>query len=267
MFKPKSKIDPQTDQQEKLIEIGTHLQQLRIEKGMSLETVARKTLIQIRLLKAIEAGNLKDLPEPIYIRGLIKQFGDTLGSNGTELAQSFPAYVEIKQRKSAWAIGLPSFQLRPFHLYLLYIAIVVFSVRAISHVIERSALEVNPQPQPQSVASTPKSTSSPAQEPAAQPVAQPIPPASQAPAQPVVVKIQMKDRSWIKVVADGKTTFEGILPQGSNRTWTAKEQLTIRTGNAGGVLVTFNQEEAKQLGKPGQIQEITYQANNDGGIR
>ena len=74
------------------------------------------------------------------------------------------------------------------------------------------------------------------------------------------VKIELEDQSWLEVVVDGKTTFKGELPKGTNRTWSAKQELTLRTGNAGGVLVALNDQQAQKLGQPGQIQEITYKA-------
>ncbi len=71
----------------------------------------------------------------------------------------------------------------------------------------------------------------------------------------------VKTESWIRVIADGKQLFEGLLPQGTQRTWVANERLTMRVGNAGGVLVSHNQEEAKPLGQLGQVEEITFGAN------
>lgn len=70
----------------------------------------------------------------------------------------------------------------------------------------------------------------------------------------------MKAQSWIRVVADGKTQFEGVLPAGTQRIWIA-QQLTVRASNAGAVLITFNQEETEQMGALGEVQEITFAAN------
>ena len=42
------------------------------------------------MLQAIEQGKLDDLPEPVYIKGLIRQFADALGFNGVDFASSFP---------------------------------------------------------------------------------------------------------------------------------------------------------------------------------
>ena len=65
----------------------------------------------------------------------------------------------------------------------------------------------------------------------------------------------------MRVIADGKKQFEGLLPQGTQRTWVAKEELKVRVGNAGGVLITVNQEQAKLLGQLGEVQERTFAAD------
>lgn len=77
-------------QQSRLGEIGQLLSQARQEKGMTLEEVSGKTLIRATILKAIEDGDARPLPEPVYIRGFIRRFGDLVGLNGTELCDSFP---------------------------------------------------------------------------------------------------------------------------------------------------------------------------------
>jgi cytoskeletal protein RodZ len=79
---------------------------------------------------------------------------------------------------------------------------------------------------------------------------------------PVQVRIIVNSQAWIRVVADGKTKFEGVLTQGSQRDWEATEELTVKTNNAGAVLMKVNQEEPKQMGKPGKSGEIRIASKN-----
>jgi cytoskeletal protein RodZ len=256
VMKKSEKIDPQRKKREKLEEIGAYLQQTRLDKSISLETIAQETCIPLRLLKAIELGNLTDLPEDIYIRAMIKQFADYINLEGDNLASQFPIYSNFRPSKGYFWIPLPSFQLRPIHLYIFYILLVMVSVRAIADIVQPSnnvqviSIETDPKPKtpPTPVVSETK----------------PVPPFPQPPVEKpksVTVEIKVEDKSWLRVVVDGKTEFEGILTKGTQKTWVANQQLTIRAGNAGGVLVAYNQEKAKQLGKPGQVQEVTYTTN------
>jgi cytoskeletal protein RodZ len=252
MFRKKPKANPKQQQREKLEELGSRLEQLRSEKGLSLETVSRQTLIPRRLLQAIEKGNLEELPEPIYVRWLIKQFAECLGLDGGQFSHEFPLIVNNHGSQPLSQRWVPAWQLRPIHLYFLYILLVFFSVKSISHVLQQAALEVAPLPSPAELVEN-----LPA--PVVKPIPEVKPVANQG--KPVVVEIKLKDDCWLKVVADGKTQFEGTLPQGTRRRWEADKELTVRAGNAGGVYVMVNRAQAKQLGKPGQVEEVTYTAN------
>jgi cytoskeletal protein RodZ len=242
-------------QREKLIEIGSHLHQSRTQKDISLEEVSRKTQIPCRLLTAIEEANLTILPESIYIRGLIDKFAQVVGEDGQALSQAFPldSPKQLRSRQLGW-IKLNQPQLRPFHLYLLYIALVVGAVNGLSAVIQQS---VNPIAEESvAVVSSLETATSPGSESTQQVVR------ANDSAEPVVIEVTLKDQSWLRVVVDGQVEFEGILPEGSQRTWVANDKLTLRTGNAGGVVVTLNDKKEQRLGIPGQVQEITYIARH-----
>ncbi|NJL35674.1 MAG: hypothetical protein HC899_02170 [Leptolyngbyaceae cyanobacterium SM1_4_3] len=82
-----SKLDP--IQLEQLKEIGVHLHQTREQQSKSLEEVAAKTFIPLRLLQAIEIGQATVLPEPIFIQGFIRRYGDVVGLDGIALSKQF----------------------------------------------------------------------------------------------------------------------------------------------------------------------------------
>lgn len=82
-----------TVQQEQLSAIGTYLSDVRQEQDRSLEEIAAKTYIPLRLLKALEAGQEKPLPEPVFIQGFIRRYADALGLDGIDLSQKFPVHV------------------------------------------------------------------------------------------------------------------------------------------------------------------------------
>ncbi len=252
-------LEFEKDLVDKLAEIGAQLRQVREEKSISIEQVAAITLIRSRLLKAIEDGKLEHLPEPIYIQGFIRRFADALGLNGIELASNFPTRQATQPTKSNWK-ELPATQLQPIHLYLLYIALIIAAVSSLSYFINRSTIKgetpststVQPStPAKEGVESQPKASSQQAKG------------SSQATStsvdKPVRVGVILKAESWIQVKVDGKTEFEGILPSGTQRSWTADQQLVVRSGNAGGVLVRFNDTPAKPLGETGTVEAVTFE--------
>ena len=260
--KHQRQFDRGSEQQaaEKLAQIGTHLRQKRQELGLALEQVAIKTCIRQQLLQALEAGQLDQLPEPIYIQNLIKQYANSLGLDGTALSETFPTEDRrLNLKKPSW-IGLPAAQLQPIHLYLLYILVIVGAVNALSGMLNRSQLPTHRQQEQPLVASIDQPDQTLPQQP------ENLKPVSIKPVdtkddrKTVRVEVALKAESWLRVIADGKTQFEGVLPAGTQRTWVAQKEVTVRAGNAGGVLVTLNQQPAKQMGNLGEVQEVTFAA-------
>lgn len=275
------------DQQrvQKLSELGARLRAAREAQDIPLEQVAAQTKIQQRLLRAIEQGQMDQLPEPVYVQGFIKRFAEALGLDGTELSLEFPTGIAPKFNGSSWRT-LPAAQLRPLHLYLFYIALIIGAVNGLANVVDRTPAQSSrdieiEQPFSQTTASHNRRTNRPAP-PASAKVALPsatAPAAGQAvkstaglnqilpfltsPNQgeePVQVSVTLKTQSWLRVVSDGKLTFEGVLSEGTQRTWTAQEKIILRAGNAGGVLVTFNNGQVKPMGPPGSVEEVTFEA-------
>lgn len=66
---------------ENLKRIAELLKKARDEKGKTLEDISRETKIKVEYLEAIEKGDISPFPAPIYIRGYIKAYANTLGLN------------------------------------------------------------------------------------------------------------------------------------------------------------------------------------------
>lgn len=250
-----------TQQQERLSKIGAYLQQIRVAKGLALTLVARQTKIRATVLQHIEAGELSSLPEPVYVQGLIRRYADCLGVDGQAIAAGFP----LETPKPRWRFPFLGdfslqFQLRPLHLYMLYVMVIVTTVQSLGNVLQTPSISLDPalqdaeveqapsdKPQSRPTQSTPRPTalinSTPQEE------------------ESVVIDIQTQETAWMRVVVDGETEFEGVVPKGTQRKWVADESIKIRTGNAGAVYITINDEQTPQpLGEPGAVEEFTYQA-------
>jgi cytoskeleton protein RodZ len=110
--------------------------------------------------------------------------------------------------------------------------------------------------------SVPESNATPSDSPPAAatttPDATPSPNAAASGDTPVQVEVKLTDDSWLEVVADGKVEYEGVLPKNEQRTWKAQKNLIIRSGNAGAVLASYNEGEAKPMGKLGDVVELEF---------
>jgi cytoskeletal protein RodZ len=237
-------------QQEQLKEIGAYLRQLRLEKGLRIEQITAKTLIRQVLLEALEEGRYEDLPEPVFVQGFIKRYGDALGLNGTELAKNFAINfflldsenknIDAKQKSNIKSIHIPLAV--PYAILLAFASFALF-------------IKLSPQNSAESVAKS-KNQSSAAIEKTVTSLQTGASRSSRL--FPVEVSIELQDDSWLRVKADGKTAFEGTLNKGERKTWTANKHLTILSQNAGAVLVSANKKEQKPLGNSGRVKQVTF---------
>jgi cytoskeletal protein RodZ len=251
----------QQEQVERLMQIGAYLHHIREESSLSLEDVAAQTMIQARMLKAIEEGKLHHLPEPVYVQGFIRRYAEALGLEGSEFAEAFPAERSLHVAQSSWKDS-PAAQLRPLHLYIAYVALIMASVSLLSYVVGRSANpsansadRVRPQIS-QAIAPTGGSTTARIQ-PEAAPTAL-LEPAKPAQTKPVQIDVKLTAQSWLEVEVDGEVKLAEVLQEGAERTWTADQQIRVRAGNAGGVQVAPNGGKAIPMGAPGAVEEKTF---------
>jgi cytoskeletal protein RodZ len=110
-------------QAEKLAEIGAQFKRIREDKELSIPHLTATTLISERYLRAIEDGQMDSLPEPVYVRGFIRKYGDALGVG--DLSEDFPLNPVLPEQK--WA-GSAAAELRPLHLYALYVGVIAGAV-------------------------------------------------------------------------------------------------------------------------------------------
>lgn len=238
------------EQAQKLSEIGAQLRSARTKKGLSLEDVATKTLIQPRFVTAIEQGKIEELPEALYVRGFIRRIAEVIGLNGESLAESFPLGQPQSGSSNAKLIGVNGPTLRPWHLYVLYFALVMGAVALLYSLFK-------PQETPRS-AGTGKVTSTAAvpkpakPSPAVKAVAKPKPQTS-----PVQAQLTLKADSYLDISVDGQSNFVGTLKAGEKKTITAKQEIRLSAGNAGGVVLAVNSQDGKLMGKSGEIKDVT----------
>lgn len=250
----------------KLEELGYELNQLRERQMLSIDQVSAQTMIQPRVIRAIESGNLKELPEGVYVRGFLRRYADALGLDGHAVASEFPLEPQNAEIQPSWQ-ETPEAQLRPLHLYFAYVGLIAAAIAGLSYVWSRSTTPITanqPSPVPSLIASPSPTAANPVAQPGQSPAAQaiatsPTPsPSPSVPAKPVRVDVTLREQSWLRVTVDGRTDFEGMMQAGTQRSWAADREVRIRAGNAGGVIVSFNEQEAKPIGKPGAVQSAVF---------
>lgn len=277
-------------QKQQLAEVGAYLRQCREAKGISLANAASRTHVRESILSAIETGNIEVLPEPVYIQGFLRRFAQALELDSNQVVDAFPLGQPNRSDLPFWRHYFPSAQLRPIHLYATYLLVIAASVHSLSWMINRSVSQAEAPLRAQQAdilaQSVDRSLEQGSSAGSTGPVGQAFPIAgklpvqgtsvdaisqlssrlaqsSSKPAKPksdkaVHVELKLTAQSWLRVVVDGKQTYEGVLSQGDERVWEGDKSVIVRAGNAGGVMVQLNDEPAKPMGIPGAVEEITY---------
>jgi cytoskeleton protein RodZ len=75
------------------------------------------------------------------------------------------------------------------------------------------------------------------------------------------VQIKAKEDSWVSIVADGKSVMQRVLPADKNKKVKAGKSLILRTGNAGGIEVSFNGRPLGALGNENEPRTLTFNAS------
>jgi transcriptional regulator with XRE-family HTH domain len=248
-----------------LYQIGDNLRKLREHHQLSIEEIALRTQIQPRLIQAIEEGHIEMLPEPVYVQGMIKRYGNSLGLDGLTISKQVIAWEpEAATFEPVTKLQHTGFhtpvQMKPVHVYLGY-TLAIFGIGAgTSHLL-------NDVLKPQSAAIGGM---------AIQPdrALVPVVTAPQTPQIPqtqgVLIGISVQNPTWAQIGIDGTTKFTGSLKVGTKFSWIANKQVTINTNNAGGLLLSRDRvntavaarQVPQPLGKIGQKQSVTIKVGS-----
>lgn len=245
-------------------EAGARLKKIRLEKGISLEEVQKKTKINLKVLKAIEGDSLTNL-SPVYLKSFLKIYCRFLGldpqgyiSEHKETILKSPAGAPAKK---AAAIKLKSLYLpKKIRVALLIVLIAVVLSLVLFNLGKFLSVKNNPFSPPAAFKAEirkgpkePKPQKQKAKSPAAPARAEakenrPLKEVSSG----IRLGIRAKENCWVSLKADGKSLFYGVLEKGRLENWSAKDKIELSLGNAGAVELEVNGQLFTNLGRKNQ---------------
>jgi cytoskeletal protein RodZ len=253
--------------------LGIWLRQAREGQGSTLEEAAAGTRIRARFLEALEAGDFAAFPGgDVQLRGFLRIYARYLRLPPDEVVARYNAEVhgveaappaapaETRPLSPASAptrpmtFQPPSFPVsttRPRRLSLetlmiagIVLVALVAIVAGVAYLVSRytgedaAATATTAAPAEAALPITAAQTPSTATEMATRPAATPTFPAS--PQGGVTLTLEATEHVWVRVTADGRTAFEGMLATEQVETWSGREAIVVETGDGAGLQVTVN---------------------------
>ncbi|NEO23451.1 MAG: helix-turn-helix domain-containing protein [Moorea sp. SIO4A1] len=150
--------------------------------------------------------------------------------------------------------------IQPYYPYIIIVSLVsvagglIYLLNTVFTYITNRQIENSSVAQDQTIPDKPEQPA-----PAPKPEPKPPPKPKPVPSNPLIkVRLSITEQTWVRVVVDGKIELEETLPKGYQKTWIAKQKLTVRSGNAGGVLYTVDQQQPKSLGERGAVVQRSF---------
>jgi cytoskeleton protein RodZ len=102
----------------------------------------------------------------------------------------------------------------------------------------------------------------PASEPAADASQSSTPPIAKQDPSPspgaFLVQIKAREDSWVAISADGREIMQDTLPASTEKSIGARDQIVIKTGNAGALDISFNGKKLPAQGAHNQVKTLTF---------
>jgi cytoskeleton protein RodZ len=251
---------------------GEHLKREREMRGVSLEEISAATRISTRFLDAIEREQWDQLPGGVFNRGFIRSIARFLGLDEDSLVAEYAletrdaAPPRVASEYSGDSSGRPWLAIAIFGV--LVAALVAGSWFAIAHFGPRigaflhgrhiASADATQKPVTSSDTVVARSSANPSAGP----------PASGDPAATaksnatdvsgtLELKLEAGKSADVKIVADGRTVFDGHIQAGETKQLSARESFEISSSEASALFLELNGQTLPPIGTPGQAGSVT----------
>lgn len=258
--------EAQPQERSELSSFGEELRREREIRGISLKEIADATKVSKRFLEAIERNDHKTLPAPVFTRGFVREYARYLGLSADDIVNRYnyaaagdlnveksphldrltPPPPDPHPRTPAPKKGIPPPYAR-IDRNIFVLVVIAAALAAVSWWAIRQRRAADDVAREEVVAPTMAP---------ARPAATPTPPAPSD--DELRLRIEVSERSWVRLEADGQTTLNAELEQGYANTFKAKDNFSLTVGNAAGVSLTLNDAKVPPLGKQGKVKTRTF---------
>ena len=264
------------------------LKAAREARGLSLSDVFQTTRVSALNLQALENGNFRALPPPVYTRSFIRKYARAVGVDEKLLLKRYETYLEGKNLpredpgvQKPWPEASRRYRFLFGSLAVVIIAgILVYALilydQSVGTIPPAQPVEsppteqVKPEPavtepvtpaEPTATDSTPtrRKETTPPPAPATALESAPaagkpvIPPPVAASEKTLHLVIEARESSWLRITEGRNPSYQVLLKPGEKIERAASDFFLLDIGNAGGVNLIFEGKPLGSLGKQGQV--------------
>jgi len=244
---------------------GERLKRSRLEKGLTLEDVHKKTKIHLDVLKSLEEDSLINL-DPIYARGFLKIYCKFLGLDINEFIKENkekPPFL-VKSGQSAYLSGTSSIKkdysarivslAKRLPIGKIIVIVIVIALAAWVFSIGKNIAGKLRRSRRDSVSSslTLAQKKSPSSKIKSQGPAGDVVRERRQSSSGVKLSIRAREDCWVQVAVDGRLLARNMLRKGKTETWQGKEKIEFSLSNAGAVYLEVNNKSIPSIGRKGQ---------------
>ena len=251
-----------------LLFVGQQLSERRLAKGLSQEQLAARMHLGIEQLAALESGDRDKLPEPVFIKAMVRRLSDHLELDADAIVASLGSLSEsargkepMPPAKSPIALPLkPPSRPEQGTIWIWLVLIAAAALGALAWVQRPTLLQLIERAQSNSAVAPAKTTTTAEPNVTTTPEVTTAPEVALAPASISArelsnsgpITLSSKEPSWIALRRNGTIEFEGILE--GKRIIEEPGAIEIYAGRPDLVMVSVGDGEAKVLGTISDIQ-------------
>lgn len=272
------------------VEIGRQLKGRRELLSLTLEEIERHTHIRKHYLLALEAGAISELPSPVQARGILASYARFLDLDSESLLLRYaeglqasqlerhPRKPRPKTQDAGEGSTAPSAFRWLFSTDMIFgggmiLVMIAFAIWGANRIISQSEASPETDSSDQSISEVLLAATAVNAETAEVPTLSPdvaftpnsaiaTPTVFEIPAltesSPVQVITAVSGNTWMRVIVDGNTEFQGRAVAGSAFTFNGDESVGVLAADGSLVQIVFNGEDLGPMGDSGAIVEMIY---------
>jgi cytoskeletal protein RodZ len=249
--------------------VGEYLREGRDALGVSLEEISARTCISVRQLDALETNRLERLPGGLFNISFARQYARELGLDEDEAAARIKAAMGVTGQAQGRAAGrarvstdgpaskLAEWASEFFRKHGGSVASLIIGATLIGGGFYSFRFLEEPNEGRQPVKTVVAGTRLPAAAPPVQQAPAPAVVEVAEPSAPIELTLEVVETVWVRAVVDGQRLFEETLSRGMVKPIHAQEQVELKVGNAGGLLLSLNGEDLPAIGPRGYVRSLT----------